>query len=31
MKAVLSRAVGGPETLELEEVADPSPAQGRGR
>jgi NADPH2:quinone reductase len=28
MKAVLSRAVGGPESLELAEVADPTPAKG---
>ncbi len=28
MKAVLSRAVGGPDTLNLEEVADPSPRKG---
>lgn len=28
MKAVLSRAVGGPETLELAEVADPVPGKG---
>jgi NADPH2:quinone reductase len=28
MKAVLSRAVGGPETLELADVSDPTPAKG---
>jgi NADPH2:quinone reductase len=28
MKAVVSRAVGGPETLELAEVADPAPGKG---
>lgn len=28
MKAVLSRAVGGPNTLELAEVADPTPKKG---
>jgi NADPH2:quinone reductase len=28
MKALLSRAVGGPESLELAEVADPTPAKG---
>lgn len=28
MKALLSRAVGGPDTLRLEEVADPSPRKG---
>ena len=28
MKALLSRAVGGPETLELADVADPSPGKG---
>ena len=28
MKALLSRAVGGPETLELAEIADPVPGTG---
>ena len=28
MKAVLSRAVGGPETLTFEDIADPAPAKG---
>ncbi len=28
MKAVLSRAVGGPQSLQLEEIADPAPAKG---
>ena len=28
MKAVLSRAVGGPETLVVEEIADPVPRKG---
>ena len=28
MKAVLSRAIGGPDTLELAEIADPIPAKG---
>ena len=28
MKAVLSKAPGGPETLVLEEVADPRPGKG---
>ena len=28
MKAMLSRAVGGPETLELADVADPVPGKG---
>ena len=28
MKAMLSRSVGGPDTLELAEVADPVPAKG---
>ncbi|GGC66808.1 NADPH:quinone oxidoreductase family protein [Chelatococcus reniformis] len=29
MKAILSKAVGGPETLVLEEVADPKPGPGK--
>jgi len=29
MKALLSRQVGGPETLTLEEVADPTPGPGQ--
>jgi len=29
MKAILSKAVGGPETLVLEEVADPTPGKGQ--
>ena len=28
MRAVLSKAVGGPETLVVEEVADPTPLAG---
>lgn len=31
MKAMLSTAVGGPETLELTELADPKPAKGEVR